>query len=119
MVSSPNLTGSSSSSPKSAKVTLPGGGASSAPITKPIFLLLLPELVLLHELDLRRLLDEGNFRALLPVVDPGDDGGMDGTLVLIFAINEPVMGLGGKWNETDPIDGDIFVLLALAAMAEA
>ena len=58
---------------------------------------------------------------MLPVVDPGDDGGMGGTLVLVFAISEPVMGLGGKWNDTDPIDGDIFVLLALAlaAMAEA
>lgn len=106
-------------------MTRPGGGASSAPITKPIFLLLLlPELVLLHELDLRRLLDDGHFRALFPVVvDPGDDGGMlggpGGTLVLLFAISEPVRGLGGKWNDTDPIDGDISVLLPLAAMAEA
>ena len=94
-------------------------------MTKPIFLLLLPELVLLHELDLRRLLDDGHFRAQFPVVDPGDDGGMllgggpGGTIVLLFAISEPARGLGGKWNDTDPIDGDISVLLPLAAMAEA
>ena len=119
MVSSPNLTGSSSSSPKSAKVTRPGGGASSAPITKPILLLLPPLPELLKEPEDFRLLDEESFLEVSFGADPEDDGGMGGTLVL-FAISEPVRGLGGKWNDTDPIEGDdIFVLLALAAMAEA
>ena len=77
----------------------------------------LPEL--LKEPEDFRLLDEESFLEVFFGADPEDDGGMGGTLVL-FAISEPVRGLGGKWNDTDPIEGDdIFVLLALAAMAEA
>ena len=78
----------------------------------------LPEL--LKEPEDFRLLDEESFLEVSFSADPEDDGGMGGTL-LLFAISEPVRGLGGKWNDTDPIDGDIFVLLALAlaAMAEA
>ena len=84
--------------------------------------------MLLNDPDLRRLLDEGNFPRPLFfcaddwVVDPGDDGGMGGPPpggALLLAISEPVMGLGGKWNDTDPTEGDPIPILEELAFALA